>query len=138
MPRGRWTQSDNSVADEAFSVLIHGNKPTRTHTKESLAETLVEEGVYTDFLKLCLEFDESKDLRMFRKGLLIVVRSLGPERVAKRTGINRVSLYRMLSPKGNPRFNSLVRLFEALRVRLWIVDEDFVKRRSRVIRPKDL
>lgn len=138
MPRGRWTLSDNQVANEVFAVLIQGKRPTRTFTKAVLTQALCEEGVYMDFLKLCLEHDGTKNFQMFRKGLLMVVRSLGPDRIAKSTGINRVSLYRMLSAKGNPRFDSLVSLLMALKVRLWIVDEDFIKRRSRVVRPKDM
>lgn len=138
MPRGRWKISRQQMADEVFSVLIQKNRPTRVYSKESLLESLQDTEVATDFLKLCLEWDDSQNLKVFKAGLLCVVKARGATAIAFATGVSRVSLYRMLSPKGNPRLSSLIALFKELKCHLWIVDEDFIRRREKVIRPKDI
>lgn len=48
--------------------------------------------VYTEFLKLSMEYDYSEDLGTFRKALGVVVKVMGPGQVAKLTGLNRVTL----------------------------------------------
>jgi len=137
MTRGRWTPTEEQLAEEAFAVFIQRARPTRTFSKEELLKTLRNSVTALDFLKLCLEHDDSGDLKVVKKGLLLVVRAQGISALSKSTGVSRVSLYRMLSPKGNPRLSSLTVLFRELGVRLWLVDEDFIKRREKLIRPKD-
>jgi probable addiction module antidote protein len=137
MPRGRWKPSDEQVAQEAFVVLIQGKKPTRTYSKEVLLQNLRDSSVALDFLKLCLEWDNTGDLQLFKKGLLCVVQARGATALAKSTGVSRVTLYRMLSSSGNPRLSSLTALFRKLGFRLYLVDEDFIRRREKITRPKD-
>jgi probable addiction module antidote protein len=137
MPRGRWKPSDEQVAQEAFVVLIQGKKPTRTYSKEVLLQSLRDSSVTLDFLKLCLEWDNAGDLQLFKKGLLCVVQARGATALAKSTGVSRVTLYRMLSSSGNPRLSSLTTLFRKLGVRLYLVDEGFIRRREKITRPKD-
>lgn len=138
MPRGRWKLSRQQMADEVFSVLIQKNRPTRVYSKESLLESLGDTEIATDFLKLCLEWDDSKNLKVFKAGLLFVVKARGATIIASTTGVSRITLYRMLSPNGNPRLSSLIALLRELKCHIWIVDEDFIRRREKVIRPKDI
>ncbi len=138
MAKGRWSRSEENVAIEAYSVLMAHEKPNRTLTKVDLLNSLRMPATYHDFLKLCLEYDTSKDLAHFRKGLLLVVKAVGLTAVAQQIGLSRLSLYRMLGKGGNPRLDSLLSLFKALGVHLWLVDNDFKKARSRIVRPKDM
>jgi probable addiction module antidote protein len=126
------------MAEEAFSVLIHKNRPTRTYTKETLVKCLVDTDIAVDFLKLCLEWNDSEKLKLFKAGLLFVIKSRGVSAISKATKMSRLSLYRMLSPKGNPRLSSLMAILRELKCHLWIVDDDFIQRREKVVRPKDI
>lgn len=126
------------AAAEAYAVFIRKERPTRTRSKGMLLPELANREAYEPFLKLCLEYDDTMTLRHFRSGLLWVVRAVGPERFAKKSSIHRVSLYRMLSPAGNPRLEGLMRVLKALQINVWIVDRDFIERRGRFIRPKDM
>lgn len=137
MAKGRWKLSKSLQAEEIFSILLQKKRPTRSLTKEVLLKCLKDTEVSIDFLKLCLEWDDSENLKVFRTGLLFVTKAKGATHIAKLTGISRITLYRMLSPKGNPRLNSLMSLLRALKCHVWVVDEDFIKRRERVPRPKD-
>jgi probable addiction module antidote protein len=137
MARGRWKLSAEQVGAEAYAVLIEKRQASRTYPKAQLVELLAEGDIYRDFLKLCLEHDESSNLSTFRKGLLLVIKAIGPSKVALETGVSRVTLYRMLTKGGNPRLTSLLALFKVLKIHMWVVDEEFIKRREPVVRPRD-
>ncbi len=119
-------------------MLMRREKPTRSMSKADLTREISNPDVYRDFLKLCMEHDDSKDLHFFRKGLLAVIKSVGITRLAEQTGLSRLGLYRMLSRPGNPRLGSLLTLFGALGIRMWLVDEEFILKRQKVVRPKDV
>ena len=137
MTRGRWKPTDEALSKEAFSVLIRGEKPSRKYSKAMLSSLLNRPEVYLDVLKHCLEWDRSRRLDGFRKGLLLTIRAIGASQVAEAAGISRVTLYRMLAKGGNPRLSSLSAVFYYLGLRLWVVDDDFVSRGTRLTRPKD-
>jgi probable addiction module antidote protein len=46
----------------------------------------------------------------------------GMRMLAKKAGMNRESLYRSLSPRGNPRFETILKIFDALGLQL-VVEE---------------
>jgi probable addiction module antidote protein len=50
-----------------------------------------------------------------------VARSQGMAAIAAKTGLSRESLYRALSPKGNPKLSTLVEVLAALGLRLSVV-----------------
>ncbi|MBI3556094.1 MAG: hypothetical protein HY074_07510 [Deltaproteobacteria bacterium] len=137
MSKGRWKKSEEQLAKEAYAVLIRHEKSSRAHSKPDLVGRLKRYQVYADFLKLCVEYDDSADLEALRRGLLFVVRAQGASSVAHRAGFSRMSLYRMLAKGGNPRLKNLIALFRALNMHLWLVDASFVKTRERFTRPKD-
>jgi probable addiction module antidote protein len=72
-----------------------------------------------EYLKAALEdIDEPKVL-------LVALRHLaeargGIAKVAKRAGIERESLYRALSPRGNPRLSTLVAVAKAIGLKLTV------------------
>lgn len=123
---------------EAFAVLVRREKPGRSLSRADLIARLETPGVYKELLKLCLEQDTTKDLFVFRKGLLWVVKAVGVSNLSSKTNLSRLSLYRMLSRQGNPRLDSLLALFKALGLNMWLVDDDFLKVRQKIVRPKDL
>lgn len=58
-----------------------------------------------------------------RKAFLLALRNVleangGMTAISRKTKMNRVSLYRMLSKKGNPEFDSIWLLLDALGIRL--------------------
>ena len=65
-----------------------------------------------------------------RPAFLLAIRNVidalgGMTQIARRTGLNRENLYRLLSEKGNPELNSLEKLLKALGLRLAVeVDRD--------------
>jgi probable addiction module antidote protein len=66
-------------------------------------------------------FQENDD-RLLLKALRVVAEAQGwVAKVASRTKLNRVSLYRMLSDKGNPELSSLIKVMEALGLRLAVL-----------------
>jgi probable addiction module antidote protein len=72
-----------------------------------------------EYLKAALEDVEEP------KVLLIALRHLaeargGIAKVAKQAGIERESLYRALSPRGNPRLSTLVAVTNAMNLRLTV------------------
>lgn len=138
MPRGRWKETPESLAQEAYCVLIRGDRAQRTMPKTLLRAYLAQDGIKIPFLKYCMEFDDTPNLDSFRKGLLMVVQSLGTTKVAKAAKIHRVTMYRMLAKGGNPSLGNLMRLLTAVGARIWVLEQDFFYRRSRVIRPKDV
>ena len=81
-----------------------------------------------------MEYDYKGDLQSLREGLAIVVKAIGPGKVAKATSLNRVTLYRMLGEGGNPSLNNLTALLRALNLSLWIVDKEFYGLREQVRR----
>jgi probable addiction module antidote protein len=78
-----------------------------------------------EYLKAALE---SLDKPEERGGSLLMLRALaeaygGLGAVAARAGINRESLYRSLSPKGNPTMKTLIAVVNCMGLLLSVVDE---------------
>lgn len=87
-----------------------------------------------EYLKVALEsLDNPEELG----GSLLMLRALaeaygGLAKVAKHAGISRESLYRSLSPKGNPTFKTLTAIVNAMGLRLSIVEKSrAIKRRPK-------
>ncbi len=124
----------NESAHEAYAVLMQGHRSHRSLPKDFLLYSLSEQVIYSDFLKLCAEYDSSNDLLELRKGLFLVVKAIGVNKIARATKINRVTLYRMLKKGGNPSVKNLVALLRALNMAAWVVEKEFLERREQVRR----
>ena len=79
-----------------------------------------------EYLKVALE---SLDNPEERSVSLIMLRALaeaygGVAKVAKEAGISRESLYRSLSPKGNPTMKTLIAVITAMGLRLSVVEKE--------------
>lgn len=53
-----------------------------------------------------------------------VARSKGMTQIAKETGLGRESLYKSLSPEGNPEFATILRVIKALGLQLKVVPQE--------------
>lgn len=112
-------------AHEAYAVLMQEQGAGRTVPKDLLRAKLKQRDVYTEFLKLSMDYDRTDDLAVFRKALSVVVKCIGPSLVTRKSGINRITLYRMLRKGGNPGIKTLIALLKALNLGLWVVDSEF-------------
>lgn len=61
---------------------------------------------------------EENDPELILTTLAIFAKAFGMTRLAKEAGVQRESLHRMLSRRGNPEWYSLFRVLRALRLRL--------------------
>lgn len=69
-----------------------------------------------------------------RGGSLLMLRALaeaygGLAKIAKDAGLSRESLYRSLSPKGNPTFKTLTAIVNAMGLRLSVVEKRQAKKK---------
>jgi probable addiction module antidote protein len=58
------------------------------------------------------------DAALITHALGVIARTRGMTRIARETGLSRESLYRALSADGNPEFITVLRIMEALGLRL--------------------
>ena len=90
-------------------------KPTISYN-DDLLERLKKPAYAIKYLNICLEKGDDTD---FLIALRDVARSHGGLRtLAKKTGLNREHLFKMLSQSGNPRLQSIRQLTEALGFKL--------------------
>ena len=92
---------------------------TISHDKALIRELRDDAEFAAEYLKAAIEDTDEP------KVLLIALRQIaeangGIARVAKAAGIERESLYRALSPRGNPRFSTLVAVARAVGLKLTV------------------
>lgn len=61
---------------------------------------------------------ESNDPAFIAHALGTIARARGMSRVARKAGLSRESLYKALSPSGNPEFGTVIRVMRALGLKL--------------------
>lgn len=98
-------------------------KPSRPYS-ESLKELFADPSTAAGYLNAAME-EGDKELFLLALRNVAEARLGGMSKLAEATGLNRESLYRMLSGKGNPELKSLDRLLHALGLKIAVeVDED--------------
>jgi probable addiction module antidote protein len=76
------------------------------------------QGFLEDLLE---EYENTGDKDTFLRMLKVAAKAKGGvEETAARTGLTRQAVYKIFSGKGNPTFNSLVKIIESLGYRLTI------------------
>jgi probable addiction module antidote protein len=96
-----------------------------SHDERSIEELREDRGYAVALLQLAMEsLDNPKE----RGGALLSIRAVaeaygGLGAIAAQAGISRESLYRSLSPKGNPTLKTLVAVLKTLGLRLSIADQ---------------
>lgn len=94
-------------------------RPTAWNPADYLASSK-EVAVYLD------EAFAENDCSQFSAALGDVARAKGMSEIARKTGLARESLYRALSPEGNPELRTILKVLDALGLRLHVaaLDED--------------
>ena len=94
-------------------------KASRPHD-EAMVELLREDPAFADeYLAASLEaIDEPRGREALLLALRQVAQAQGMDAVAQRAGIQRESLYRALSPNGNPTLKTLLAILNAAGLRL--------------------
>jgi probable addiction module antidote protein len=92
-------------------------KASISHEAAIVEELRRDPAFAAEYLKAALEDTEEP------KVLLVVLRQLaeaqgGVAKIAKAAGVERESLYRALSPKGNPRLSTLTAVLKAVGLKL--------------------
>ena len=96
------------------------SRPYSETLKEIFADPLEAAG----YLNAAMD-EGDKELFLIALRNVAEARLGGMSKLAEATGLNRESLYRMLSGKGNPELKSLDRLLHALGLKIAVeVDED--------------
>jgi probable addiction module antidote protein len=93
---------------------------------ETMVELLREDPTFADeYLAASLEaLDEPGGQEALLMALRQVAQAQGMDAVAQRAGIQRESLYRALSPKGNPTLKTLLAVLDAAGLRLAVTRRD--------------
>ena len=113
-------ESIESTGEEAGQVGVTvATKPNRPKIKMARYDS-------ADYLKteediknyLAAVFEEPMDRQMLIHTLGVVARARGMMKLAKETGITRAGLYKALSPKGNPSFETVAKIVGAFGMRL--------------------
>jgi len=98
-------------------------EPSRPYS-EYLKEAFADPEEAAGYLNAAIE-EGDKELFLIALRNVAEARLGGMSQLAEATGLNRESLYRMLSGKGNPELKSLDRLLHALGLKIAVqVDED--------------
>lgn len=97
------------------------NRTSRPHA-EAVIELLRDDPAFADeYLQAAMEqADKEGGREALLSALRHVAEAQGMALVAERAGIQRESLYRALSPKGNPTLKTLVAVLDAAGLRLTI------------------
>ena len=96
--------------------------------QDELIESLKDSKEASAYLNAALE---EKDTKVFLLALRNVAEAYGGlGRISKKAHLNRESLYRMLSERGNPEISSLEAILETIGLRLAIEVKDKPHRRA--------
>ena len=71
------------------------------------------------YFAACLD-DDPGDGSLIRAALGDIARARGMSKIARDTGLARESLYKALSPEGNPEFATVIKVIKALGFKLHI------------------
>lgn len=88
---------------------------TVSHRERLIAELRADRELAADYLNAAAE---DGDRRVYLTALRTVAEARGMAKVAKAAGVPRESLYRALSPSGNPRLSTLHAILKAAGLKL--------------------
>jgi len=95
--------------------------PKRTQDyEEDLHQRLQDPAYAAEYLKAALEDDEEDSDALFLLALRDVAKAHKMTHIAESTGLNRESLYKMLSGAGNPSLSSVKAVLKAVSLKLTV------------------
>lgn len=86
---------------------------TEKFSRLDVVDYLASDESMLEYLGACFDEDPG-DGSLIRAALGDIARAKGMSQLAKETGLERVSLYRALSPEGNPEFATIMKVTRAL------------------------
>jgi len=89
---------------------------TKLHKWDSAEHLKTEEDMVL-YLEACME-EAGDDAAFITKALGNIARAKGMSQLAKDTGLGRESLYKALSGEGNPSFGTILKVVNALGIKL--------------------
>jgi probable addiction module antidote protein len=95
-------------------------KPSISHDEAIVRRLRKDPDFATEYLKSALEDEDEDEPRVLLIALRHLAQAQGIAKVAKAAGIERESLYRALSPRGNPRLSTLVAVTRAIGLKLTV------------------
>jgi probable addiction module antidote protein len=103
-----------------------------SHHEREIEELRADREFAVEYLRVALESLDNPDER---GGSLLMLRALaeaygGLGVVAAKAGISRESLYRALSPKGNPTLKTLVAVLKTMGLRLSVAEKQKQERKA--------
>ncbi len=91
---------------------------TISHEKEQVKEFKKNPKRAMEYLNACVQVAfEENDPELILSALSVVAKAYGMTKLAKKTRLQRESLHRMLSKKGNPEWSSIFSIFKVLHIR---------------------
>jgi len=93
-------------------------KASISHDKALIQELRDNPGFAAEYLRAAME--DSEVPKVLLLALRQIAEACGVAKVAKAAGIERQSLYRALSPRGNPRLSTLFAVTKAIGLRLTV------------------
>ena len=102
-------------------------KGTVSHRARVVEELRDDPKLAREYLLAAMEDD---DPRTFLTALRNIAEARGMARIAEAAGVRRESLYRTLSPTGNPRLSTLLAVLKATGLRLSLRAQDSLRRRA--------
>lgn len=94
------------------------DKTSVSHEKAMIRELRSNPDFAAEYLRAAME--DSDEPKVLLIALRQIAKARGIAKVAKRARIERESLYRALSPKGNPRFSTIMAVTKALGLTLTV------------------
>jgi len=88
---------------------------------EELKDNLEHEDVFME--EVINQFNETQNPKIILSALRHLAKAEGVSKVAKKTGLTRETFYKSLSPKGNPRMDTLFSILKALGYKLSLAFE---------------
>ncbi|MCC6870135.1 MAG: putative addiction module antidote protein [Burkholderiales bacterium] len=88
-------------------------------TRWDVTEHLHSEADMAEYLQAMID-ESGNDPKMIAAAIGDIARARGMTAVARRARITREALYRALSPDGNPEFATVVKVLEALHLKLTV------------------
>ncbi|WP_082521877.1 addiction module antidote protein [Ramlibacter sp. Leaf400] len=90
------------------------DKPLKVRPFDA-AEYLTDQATIAEYLNACLELDDPAALL---NAIGDVARAQGMSELARKTGLGRESLYKALAPGSHPRYDTILKVTQALGVEL--------------------
>lgn len=113
----RFRNKKSTIIGEIFIEVIM--KKVKTNVFDT-AEFLSTEEEIAAYLEEALS---EGDPKLVVKALGTIAKARGMAQIAKQTGLRRESLYKALSPEGNPEFSTVLKVVKALGIQLHAVPQ---------------